>query len=82
MHAVILLDFIDDFCMYVDFYFLPFRSFQCWTYDTAYRCHAAVSSLCGPVHEGEHKGITPYHSILDDTFNFNLLGDDILYICM
>ena len=25
MHTVILLDFIDVFCMYVDFYYLPFR---------------------------------------------------------
>ena len=28
MHTVILLDFIDIFCMYVDFYYLPFRHFN------------------------------------------------------
>ena len=74
MHTVILLDFIDVCCMYVDFYYLPFRHFNSGTYDTAYRCHAAVSSLCGPVHEGEHKGITLYHPPSNYTCNFNLLG--------
>ena len=33
-----------------------------------------VSSLCGPVQAGELKGISPYHILLDNTFNFNLLG--------
>ena len=28
MHTVILLDFIGVFCMYVDFYYLPFRHFS------------------------------------------------------
>ena len=28
MHTVILLVFIDVFCMYVDFYFLSFRHFN------------------------------------------------------
>ena len=66
MHTVILLDFIDVFCMYIGFLLL--------TYDTAYRCHMVVSLLCGPVHEGELKGIMPYHSLLNYTFSFNLLG--------
>ena len=33
-----------------------------------------MSLLCGPVQLGELKGITPYHSLLDSTFSFNLLG--------
>ena len=74
MHTVILLAFIDVFCMNVDLYYVLFRHFLYWTYDTAYRCHAAVSSLCGPVQAGELKGISPYHILLDNTFNFNLLG--------
>ena len=45
-----------------------------WTYDTAYKCQAAVSSECGPVQPGELKGISPYHILSDYTFNFNLLG--------
>ena len=45
-----------------------------WTYDTAYRCHVAVSLQCGPVQAGELKGISPYHILFDYTFNFNLLG--------
>ena len=28
MHTAILLDFIDFFCMYVDFYLFPFRHFN------------------------------------------------------
>ena len=56
---VILLAFIDVFCMNVDFYYVPFRHFLYWTYDTAYRCHATVSSECGPVQPGELKGIFP-----------------------
>ena len=78
MHTVILLAFIDVFCMNVDLYYVLFRHFLYWTYDTAYRCHAAVSSLCGPVQAGELKGISPYHILLDNTFNFNLL-DLIFY---
>ena len=74
MHTVILLAFIDVFCMNVDLYYVLFRHSLYWTYDTAYRCHAAVSSLCGPVQAGEHKGISPYHILLENTFNFNLLG--------
>ena len=74
MHTVILLAFIDVFCMNVDLYYVLFRHSLYWTYDTAYRCHAAVSSLCGPVQAGELKGITPYHTLLNNTFNFNLLG--------
>ena len=74
MHTVILLAFIDVFCMNVDLYYVLFRHSLYWTYDTAYRCHVAVSSLCGPVQAGELKGISPYHILLDNTFNFNLLG--------
>ena len=74
MHTVILLAFIDVFCMNVDLYYVLFRHSLYWTYATAYRCHAAVSSLCGPVQAGELKGISPYHILLDNTFNFNLLG--------
>ena len=78
MHTVILLAFIDVFCMNVDLYYVLFRHSLYWTYDTAYRCHAAVSSLCGPVQAGKLKGISPYHILLDNTFNFNLL-DLIFY---
>ena len=78
MHTAILLAFIDVFCMNVDLYYVPFRHFLYWTHDTAYRCDAAVSSLCGPVQAGELKGISPYHILLDNTFNFNLL-DLIFY---
>ena len=74
MHTVILLAFIDVFCMNVDLYYVLFRHSLYWTYDAAYRCHAAVSSLCGPAQAGELKGISPYHILLDNTFNFNLLG--------
>ena len=74
MHTVILLAFIDVFCMNVDLYYVLFRHFLYWTYDTAYRCHVAVSSLCGPVQAGELKGISPYHILLDNTFNFDPLG--------
>ena len=74
MHTAILLAFIDVFCMNVDLYYVPFRHFLYWTYDTAYRCHVAVSSQCGPVQAGELKGISPYHILFDYTFNFNLLG--------
>ena len=74
MHTVILLAFIDVFCVNVDLYYVLFRHSLYWTYDTAYRCHAAVSSLCGPVQAGELKGISPYHILSDNTFNFNLLG--------
>ena len=73
MHTVILLAFIDVFCMNVDLYYVPFRHFLYWTYDTAYRCHAAVSSQCGPVQTGELKGISPYHSLPNNIYNFNLL---------
>ena len=71
MHTVILLAFIDVFCMNVDFYYVPFRHLQYWTYDTAYRCQAAVSSQCGPVQLGELKGISPYHILSDYTCYFN-----------
>ena len=74
MHTVILLAFIDVFCVNVDLYHVPFRHFLYWTYDTAYRCHAAVSSQCGPVQTGELKGISPCHTLLNYTCNFNLLG--------
>ena len=74
MHTVILLAFIDVFCMNVDLYYVPFRHFLYWTYDTAYRCHAAVSSQCGPVQTGELKGISPYHTLPNYTCYFNLLG--------
>ena len=66
------------FCMNVDLYYVPFRHFLYWTYDTAYRCHVAVSSECEPVQAGELKGISPYHILFDYTFNFNLL-DLIFY---
>ena len=74
MHAVILLDFIDVFCMYVDFCYLPFRHFNAGPMtlpdtDVMQQCHHYV----GP-HEGEHKCITPYHSICNYPCNFNLLG--------
>ena len=65
--------------MNVDFYYVPFRHFLYWTYDTAYKCQAAVSSECGPVQPGELKGILPYYILSDYTFNFNLL-DLIFYI--
>ena len=74
MHTVILLDFYRCFLYVCWFLLLTIQAFQYWTYNTAYRCHAAVSSLYGPVHEGEHKGITPYHYILNYTCIFNLLG--------
>ena len=64
------------------FNYVPFRHFLYWTYDTAYKCHAAVSSECGPVQPGELKGISPYHILFDYTFNFNLLGFDILHTDM
>ena len=60
--------------MNVDFYYVPFRHFLYWTFDTAYKCQAAVSSECGPVQPGELKGISLYHILSDYTFNFNLLG--------
>ena len=74
MHTFILLAFINVFCMNVDFYYVPFRHFLCWIYDTAYRCQVAVSSECGPVQPGELKGISPYHILFDYTFSFKLLG--------
>ena len=59
--------------MYVDFYFLPFRHSNTGPMtlptDVMWQCHH-----CGPVQEGELKGITPYHSLLNYTFSFNLLG--------
>ena len=46
MHTVILLDFIDVFCMYVDFYYLPFRhcSAESMTLptDAMWQCHHYV----------------------------------------
>ena len=59
MHTVILLALIDVFCMNVDLYYVPFRHFLYWTYDTAYKCQAAVSSECGPVQPGELKRYFP-----------------------
>ena len=60
--------------MNVDFYYVPFRHSLYWTFDTVYRCQAAVSSQCGPVLRGELKGITPYHSLLNNIYSFNPLG--------
>ena len=46
MHTVILLDFIDVFCMYVDFYYLPFRHFSARSMtqptDVMLQCHHYV----------------------------------------
>ena len=46
MHTVILLDFIDVFCMYVDFYYLPFRHFNAGPMtlptDVMQQCHHYV----------------------------------------
>ena len=46
MHTVILLDFIDVFCMYVDFYYLPFRHFNAGPMtlptDVMRQCHSYV----------------------------------------
>ena len=53
-----------------------------WTYDTAYKCQAAVSSECGPVQPGELKGISPYHILSDYTFNFKSFRFDILHTDM
>ena len=60
--------------MNVNLYYVPFRHFLYWTYDTAYKCQVAMSSECGPVQPGELKGISPFHILSDYTFNFNLLG--------
>ena len=68
------ISFYRCFCMNVDLYYVSFRHFLYWTYDTAYKCQVAVSSECGPVQAGELKGISPYHILFDYTFNFNLLG--------
>ena len=46
MHTVILLVFIDVFCMYVDFYFLSFRHFNTGPMalptDVMWQCHPYV----------------------------------------
>ena len=62
---------IDDFCMYVDFYSCINLGISMLSLCTAYRWQAAVSSICGPVCEGGHRGNTP---IPNYTFSFNLLG--------
>ena len=59
--------------MNVDLYYVPFRHFLYWTYNTAYRCHVAVSSQSGPVQAGELIGISPYHILPNNICNFNLL---------
>ena len=74
MHTVILLDFIDVFCMYVDFYYCPFRHFNAGPMtlptDVMWQCHHYV----GQYIKVNTKGITPYHSLPNYTFSFNLLG--------
>ena len=46
MHTVILLDFIDVFCMDVDFYYVPFRHFSAGPItlptDVMWQCHHNV----------------------------------------
>ena len=74
MHTVILLAFIDVFCMYIDFYLLSFRHCNAGPMTLPTDVRQQCPSLCGPVHEGENKGNTPYHHILNYTFTFNLLG--------
>ena len=74
MHTVILLRFYRCFCMCVDFYYLPFRHSSTGPMTLPTDAMQQLSSLCGPVQLGELKGVTPYHSLLDYTFSFNLLG--------
>ena len=74
MHTAILLDFIDVFCMNVDFYYVPFRHSCTGPMTMPTDVKQPVSSQCGPVQTGELKGITPYHSLLNNIYSFNLLG--------
>ena len=74
MHTVILLDFIDVFCMDVDFYYGPFRHSSAGSMtlptDVKQQCHHNV----GQCRQVNSKGITPYHSLSNYTCYFNLLG--------
>ena len=72
MHTAILLDFIDVFCMNVDFYYVPFRH-SCTgpmtlPTDVKRQYHHNVGQ-CRQV-----KGITPYHILPNNIYSFNLLG--------
>ena len=67
MHTVILLDFIDVFCMDVDFYYVPFRH-SCTgpmtlPTDVKRQCHHNV----GQCRQVNSKGITSYHILYDCT---------------
>ena len=71
---VILLAFIDVFCMNVDFYYVSFRH-SCTGHmtlptDVMWQCHHNV----GQCRQENSKGISPYHILLNNIYNFNLLG--------
>ena len=74
MHTAILLDFIDVFCMNVDFYYVPFRHYctgpMTLPTDVMQQCHHNV----GQCRQVELKGISPYHSLPNNIYSFNLLG--------
>ena len=74
MHTVILLDFIDVFCMDVDFYYVPFRHSSTGPMtlptDVKRQCHHNVGQ-CRQV----NSKVLPHTTILYNyTCNFNLLG--------
>ena len=73
MHTVILLDFIDVFCMDVDFYYVPFRHSSTGPMtlptDVKQQCHHNVGQ-CRQV----NSKVLPHTIILIIPVSFNLLG--------
>ena len=77
MYTVILLVFVDVFCMYVDFYFLSFRHFNTGPMtlptDIKQQCHHYVGK-CMKVDTKVIPHTITYHMIPNYTFTFNLFG--------
>ena len=77
MHTVILLVFIDVFCMDVDFYFLSFRHFNTGPMtlptDVKWQCHHYVGQ-CMKVDTKVIPHTIMYQIVPNYTFIFNLLG--------
>ena len=85
MHTVILLVFIDVFCMDVDFYLLSFRHFNTGPItlltDVKWQCHHYVGQ-CMKVEIKVIPHTITYQIVPNYTFIFNLLGDDVSHTNM